>query len=196
MMENKKLIIITLLVIIIGGIVLISFYISKPKQIIPSAPNAGTTPDVTISTDKNDYDKGEIINIIVKNGLDKPILYFSGGDRFWGIEYFKDDKWINPAYESDGGFQLTEENLEDNCYVTLYERMPPSELKSQSSISSQWNQKICPFGTGSPAEPRTVRYIDNGQYRLVLNYGFEISDDDPYRLLEIKTIYSNTFTIK
>lgn len=193
---RKKLTIITPLVIIVSGIVLISFYISKPKQTTPSTPDTETTPEVTISSDKNDYDKGEIINIVVKNGLDKSILYSSGGDRFWGIEYFKDDKWVNPAYEEGGGFQFTEENIGDNCYVVLYEEMPPSELTPQSIISNQWNQKICPFGTEGPAEAKTVRYIKSGTYRLIFNYGFKISDDNPYGISDFKKVYSNTFIIK
>lgn len=155
-----------------------------------------TTPEVTISTDRNDYDKGEILNIIVKNGLDKSILYSSSGDRFWDIEYFENGIWKKFGYEGREGFQLANENIGDTCYIVLYERMPPTELKSQSSISSQWNQKICFLGTGNPAEPRIVRYIESGKYRLVFNYGFEISENDPFRLSEIKTIYSNTFTIK
>ncbi|MFH1781802.1 MAG: hypothetical protein ABH835_04280, partial [Patescibacteria group bacterium] len=152
--------------------------------------------EITISTDKDQYSKGEIINIIVKNGLDKSVLYSSGGDRFWGIEYFNDNEWIDPGFEEDGGFQLTEENLGDDCYIALYEGMPPVKLESQSNISSQWNQKICPFGSESPAEPRTVKYIGSGKYRLVFNYGFEISENDPYRISDFQKIYSNIFIIE
>lgn len=196
MMTNKKVFTIFIIAIIILGILVLILSISKPKQTTPLTPDIKTTPDVTISTDKNDYNEGEVINIVVKNGLDKSILYSSGGDRFWGIEYFKDDKWINPAYEKGGGFQLTKENIGDNCYIALYEIMPPSELIPQSTISSQWNQKICPFGTEGPAKAKTVRYIESGTYRLIFNYGFEILDDDPYRISDFKKIYSNTFVIE
>lgn len=153
-------------------------------------------PIVTISTDKDNYNQGEVINITVENGLDKRILYSAGGDRFWGIEYFKDDKWVNPNFEESGGFQLAEENLGDDCYIKLRERMPPFQLKSQSNLSHQWNQRICPFGTGSPGKPRTVKYIEGKKYRFIFNYGFEISDDNPFRISDSKTIYSNTFTIE
>lgn len=149
-----------------------------------------------ISVDKTAYDEGEIIKIVVNNNLDTPILYYSGGDRFWGIEYLKDGEWIDPSYEEGGGFQLTDENIGSACYVALYERMPPIELKSGDNISHQWNQKICPFGTASPTESRIVSYIESGQYRLTFNYGFEISDDDPYRLSDFKTVYSDSFTIR
>lgn len=115
--------------------------------------------DVSIATDKMEYKQGETVNIIVNNGLDKPILYYGGGDRFWGIEYFKDDKWINPDYEESGGFQLTEKNIGDACYIALYERSFPEKLALQSNITAQWNQKICPFGIEGPDKPKIVRYI-------------------------------------
>ena len=193
-MTNKK--VFTIAIITIITLVILVFMFPISKQTTPSTQDIKNTPDVTISTDKNDYNKGEIINIIVKNGLDKPILYSSGGDKFWGIEYFKDDMWINPAYEEDGGFQLTEENIGDNCYIALYERMPLSKLIPQSSRSSQWNQIICSFGTEGPSETKTARYIESGTYKLIFNYGFEISDEDPYRISDSKKIYSNTFIIK
>ena len=132
----------------------------------------------------------------MNNKLGTSILYSNGGDRFWGIEYFDNDKWINSAYEEGGGFQLTEKNIGDACYIVLYERTSPVELKSGTSVSHQWIQKICPFGTASPAEPRIVKYIGSGQYRLTFTYGFEISSDDPYKLSGFKTVYSNSFTIK
>ncbi|MEM4181782.1 MAG: hypothetical protein QXX68_01350 [Candidatus Pacearchaeota archaeon] len=169
---------------------MISFYISKSKKITPS------TSEVSISTDKNNYDKGEIINIFVKNGLNKPILYYGGGNRFWGIEYFNGSDWINNTYEKGSGFQLTKGSIGDDCYIILYEREYPSEIKSQDSLWTQWNQKICPFETEDLAKPRSVRYIERGLYRLIFHYGFEISQDAPFKILNVKTIYSNNFTIK
>lgn len=196
MTSNKKLIIIILLGIVIIGIGLLISYISRPKQIVPPISDKSNKSGVIISTDKTECNKGEIIKIVVNNKLNTPILYYSGGGRFWGIEYFKDDKWTDPSYKEGGGFQLTEEKIGDTCNIAFYERMPPTELKSESSLSSQWSQKICPFGTTGPAEPRIVRYIESGQYRLTFIYGFEISSEDPYKIKDQKTIYSNEFTIK
>jgi hypothetical protein len=195
MIIKNKIILTSSIIIIAIGLIVISLYISKPKNSIPSTPNTQTKSMIAISTDKNQYSEGEIIDIVVKNGLDKSVLYSRGGDRFWGIEYFKNNEWVDPGFEEGGGFQLTEESLGYDCYMALYERMPPITLESQSSLSAQWNQKICPFGTGSPADPRTVEYIGSGKYRLVFNYGFEISENDPYRISNFKKIYSNVFTI-
>ncbi len=196
MTRNKKLIIAILSGIIIVGVGITIVNASRPEQITPPISDNSNKSGVIISTDKTEYNKGEIIKIVVNNKLDISILYYSGGDRFWSIEYFKDGKWINPSYENGGGFQLTEKNVGETCYIALYERMPPVELKSGSNLSSQWNQKICPFETTSPAESRTVEYIESGQYRLTFIYGFEISSDDQYMLSDFQTVYSNSFTIK
>lgn len=193
MINNRRFISTILLGVVIVGI---GFNSSRSEQITPSASNGSNKSGVIISTDKTEYDKGGIIKIVVRNQFDTSVLYFSGGDRFWGIEYFKDNKWVNPAYEKGGGFQLTEKNVGESCYVALYERMPPVELKSGSTLSGQWNQKICPFGTTGPDEPKTVKYIEKGQYRIVFIYGFKVSSDDPYRLSDFQTVYSNSFTIK
>ena len=197
MVSNKKLVITILSAIVIIGIGLIIFYTSRSKQITPPISDNSNKSGVIISTDKAEYNKGEVIKIVVNNNLDKSILYSSGGDKFWGIENYKENKWLDPGLEAGGGFQLTEENIGDACYyIALYERMPPVELKSGVSISHQWNQKICPLGTASPAEPRIVGYIEGGQYRLTFTHGFKISSDDPYRLSDFQTIYSNSFTIR
>ena len=198
MMTNKKLITIILSAIIVIGIILISLYVSRPKQITstPSYPNIEAKPEVTISTDKNEYTKGEIIDIVVKNGLEKDILYTPGGGRIWGIEYYEGNEWKKFGYEGRAGFQLTDENIGKNCYIALYERGLPITLNLRSGLSANWNQKICPFEKESPSKPSIVRNIESGKYRLVFNYGFEISDDDPFRVSEFKTAYSNAFIIK
>lgn len=151
---------------------------------------------ISVSVDKSEYEQGEIIRIVVNNGSNKSILYSGSGERFWDIEYFKDNKWINPEYEQGGGFQLTEKNTGDDCYIALFERSWPEELSSQLNLTAQWNQKICPFGTEGPDKPKIVRYIESGRYRLAFGYGFEISGNDPFRISEPKTVYSDEFTIK
>lgn len=149
--------------------------------------------EITISTDKTEYEQGEEIKIAVNNGLDKSILYSGWGCRFWDIEYYKNGNWINP----NDGFQLTEENIGNYCLIVLYERTSPEEeLLSQVNLTTEWNQKICPFETEDPDRLKIVRYIESGKYRLVFSYGFEIDSNDEFRISESKKVYSNEFTIK
>lgn len=167
-----------------------------PEKTIPVASGNSNGSGVIISTDKAKYNKGETIKIAVNNKLDTLILYSGGGDRFWSVEYFKDNKWTDSDNEEDGGFQLTEKNIGDACSIALYERTSPIELKTELSLFGVWNQKICPFESMSPDKPRIVRYIESGQYRLAFIYGSGISESDHYRLSGSKTVYSNSFIIE
>lgn len=151
---------------------------------------------VSISTDRYSYNKGGIIDISVKNNLKEVILYNDGGDRFFGIEYYQDDKWIDVSDEDFGGFQLTEKSTGDDCTIAMYERSEPVSLGVSSSVLTEFNRKICPFGLDGPTELKIVKYIDGGIYRLIFDYGYEISENDPYSLLEISTVYSRPFIIK
>lgn len=152
-------------------------------------------PSVTIETDKTEYMQGETIYIAVKNGLNVPILYY-GGERLWGIEYFENNTWKNRDYEKGGGFQLAGGNINDSCYIRLYERMPPDKMDANNTISLTWNQKICPYGEGDPSEANFVSYIGRGRYRLMFYYGFGASSNDSFKIANIITVYSNEFTIK
>lgn len=189
MTNSKKIIAIVLLAAAGAGLF---FYISKSKQIVPSAADRSNNPGVMISADKTEYDKGEAMNITIKNGSADPIFYFGYGDRLWGIEYFKDGEWIDHEW-----FQAAREGDAGNdCYVTFYERMEPVELAAGSDLSRQWNQKICPDSEEAPEKPRTIRYIESGQYRLTFVYGSGADKEDPYNLLDYKTVYSDSFIIK
>jgi hypothetical protein len=195
-MENKRILIISIIGIIIIGIIILLLYISKPNQITPLTQTPITNSEVTISTDKNTYNQGEVISITVNNGLGENILYNSGGDRFWGIEYYEAGEWKKFGYEDRQGFQLADDNIGDDCYIALYELSYPIELQTQSSLKSQWNQKICPFGSKGPDKPRIIQFIEPGKYRFTFSYGFEMYENDPFRILKPNTVYSDTITIK
>jgi hypothetical protein len=191
MANNKKIIAIVLLAAAAIGAGLF-FYISKPKQIVPSAADKSNNPGVAIFTDKTEYDKGEAINITIKNGSADPIFYFGYGDRLWGIEYLKDGEWVDHEW-----FQAAREgDVGGDCYVTFYERMEPVELAAGLDLSRQWDQKICPDSEESPDKPRTVKYIESGKYRLAFVYGPGVDSTDPYKILDYKTVYSDSFIIK
>lgn len=195
---NLSKLLLTVSVIVSFGALIgaVGYLVSHPQQTIIPIINPEIEKEITIVTDKTEYEQGEIIKIVVNNGLDKSILYSNGGGRFWDIEYFADDKWINPDYKEGDGFQLTKKNIGEVCYIALYERSFPEELTSQLNLTAQWNQKICPFGIEGPDKPKIVKYIESGKYRLVFGYGFEISSNDPFKISEPTVVYSNEFTIK
>lgn len=154
----------------------------------PCDPNL--KPEVTISTNSDIYTQGEDIEIKIRNGLNQSIFHLGHGYRNWNIEYFKNNEWKKFGYDDLDGFQIANQKVGEICTITYFERNPPYELESQWNEKSTWNQRICPF------EAKVVRNIGSGKYRLTFNYGFEIDENDPLRIKEINTIYSNNFTIK
>ena len=184
----KFLLIVIVLATIVGGGILAWLWRTEEKTTVITSSTSDKLDDsgVVISTDKAEYGKGEIIEITVENNLKIPIFYSSLGDRFWGITPFK-----------DGFFQLTDGDMGEDCHMRFYERMPPVEVGSGPSISTQWDQKICFFEEFEPFyKPGIVKYIESGQYRIVFDYSLELSDEDPFKLLELKSAYSNSFIIK
>ena len=157
---------------------------------------AQTKTGVLISTGKTKYKKGEIINISVSNKLDQSILHYDSQGRFWSMEYFKDGKWANLDYK-DSIYQVSEDEIGNTCSLRLYERGLAAELKSGFNLSDQWEQKICLISdTKSFDTSGIVRYMQSGQYRVTFRYGFEVSKDDSYTILDPKTVYSSSFTIE
>ncbi len=161
------------------------------KTITPSDKSG-----IVFSTGKMEYKKGEIINIVVNNKLGHSILHSDGQGRFWSIEYFTDGKWTNLDYK-DSIYQVSEDIIGNTCSFRLYERALPEELKSGDNLSDHWEQKICLISNTTNLEtPGIVRYIASGQYRFTFRYGFEVSKDNSDTISDLKTVYSNSFTIK
>jgi len=165
----------------------------------------------TISTDKIEYERGDIITITVRNKSDKPIWYveFTPDIPFWGIKKFKDDKWQGLFYtEYYGNFRLpVEKDGKEVCHIKYYERPigQVAKLEPNSEFSSQWNQKICPFKMESQGQPFEPVFIEKGRYRLVFGYGLSIKElenpeEEPWKmnpyLTDVNTTYSNEFIIK
>ncbi len=158
--------------------------------VCPKLPaNPQSFSEVMIYLEKNEYQKGEVININVKNGLDRDILYYSGGDRDWSLEYFNGQGW-----EEKDQFQIVSEDVGEECYIIMYEQVPPITLESGANFSSTWNQNICPYG--NVVDSQNVEHIGEGEYRFVFNYGHTLFETDEYSIKERETVYSNVFVIK
>jgi hypothetical protein len=190
-MVNKKSVYWLLFVAVV--IVAVGLFMSLGG--LPPEEKTSSTEPVTISTDKTEYSRGEVIQILVKNKMSRPIFYTEWG-IFWGLEYLKDGNWTYPVYNGSQRFQVTYAEVGDRCSIAIFERPMPSELKAGANLSSEWNQKNCPSGSDwSPEKITLARYVESGRYRLVFGYGLKISEDDPFVIEETKTIYSDTFTI-
>lgn len=125
--------------------------------------------DVTITTDKTEYEQGETLNITVRNGLDKSIWYIKVTclPSCCSLHRWENNKW---------------ENLGDPT-PCIQLPLPPGttlesdELKPGESISKQWDTM---YGEFAKSE----------RYRFSFHYGLS---EDTYTE---KTVYSPEFTIK
>ena len=159
---------------------------------------------VTITVDKTDCMQGDMVNITVKNNLDKSIWDFGpcGDKPFWKLHKLEGGKWREMMFsfpdiiEKDIGGDRAYIEV---CDLIVCEIPEPVELKSNSEIGYEWSlgKSICEWPLSPIGMPETApKKIEPGTYRLSLSYGLTVSDEDPFKVLNISTIYSNEFTIK
>ena len=183
-MKKKQVIIFFVIgLLVLFGIFLVFYFSDYNKDNIDG---------VKIYTDKEAYSQGETINITVENNLDKKIFYnVIGGIGFWYIEVFENQEW-----KESKGFQSTDKDIGEECFIALYERAYPSELLPGSSVSDSWNQKKCLFGATGPSKSKNVTILDKGRYRLFFVYGFNISEEDSFKIENYTKAYSNEFIVE
>jgi hypothetical protein len=201
-----------ILIFLIVFIILTGFFTVKWSQIKEElreetiengGGNREREAEVIITTDKREYEQAEIIEISVKNNLDRSIWYRRQGPSeippFWKLEKFEENKWEIVYFY----LPLWEEEKEI-CIIRFHEAPTwyIDELKANSEISHQWNQKICPFDRGDRFEPELIQ---KGRYRFIFKFGLRKihlpkPKEEPWKgeedLTDIKIIYSNEFTIK
>jgi hypothetical protein len=195
-MSNKILIL--ALVVALTTIAAIAYITLKQGEEVDTeqveGPSVGPSKDVIITTDKTEYERGETIKITVRNGLNKSIWYIDGPIpplAFWNLERFVSNTWKDIGYEYSDQLPVIEEGREV-CRIFLFEVLDLAELKPNSEISHEWNQKICLFDR----EPFEPKLIDKGHYRFTFTYGLGKSSEDPQEIVDKRTIYSNEFLIR
>lgn len=130
-----------------------------------------TVKEVTITTDKTEYEQGETIEITVKNALDKDIVYITTCIvEPYRVQNFLNDKWLD----------FVEIESSPRC-LAKEPQFTYEKVKAGQSVEFSWDQKrILPdFGWAS-----------SGRYRVLFSYKESETSE------ELKTIYSNEFTIK
>lgn len=161
--------------------------------------NYFTQNQVTITTDKTEYEQGEIIKITVKNNLDKSIWDFGncGGKRWWGVQKFENNSWEDVLFskpdiieEEIGGYRA----YKQTCDFIVCEKEENSELKPNTEINDEWSlTATCEWPLQPIGVPKTnPKNIEEGTYRVFITYG--LAKD--FNSSEAEIIYSNEFTIK
>ena len=186
----------------IGSGLIAGFFIISLVLILWLSNGTSTPPSILMATDKTHYDQGETIKLEVTNNLDSSVWYIDYPQYdlvFWGIEKAQDDVWRHLEFRLpviEGGVEV--------CRLILYERPVGdlTEMKPNSALLYQWNQKICLFETvTAPSEPGM---LEQGRYRFALTYSlYTVKSGDtetepwkrPIELGETKIVYSNEFVV-
>lgn len=170
------IIIILLIAILAGGILAWQWEIVPEYEVLQLEIPPKPEKKVTITTDKTEYEQGELIKITIRNDLSESI--FSHTDVFC-IEYIE-------RKTSEGNW----EKLFAQCQYPhcLYKIGGPKEIKPGQSVTFEWEPLIYVNGT-----PDTVQ-MSPGIYRLKILY--QIRKGPISERWEWKTIYSDEFTIK
>lgn len=147
-----------------------------------------TADEVTITTDKTEYEQGEIVRIIIKNNSDEKIFAYLEGGEFrefplcWlKLERFENGKWVSiegsPCLYCPCGAM---------CEIPGVIYLRPGEIRE-----GEWDQGI--RWCEKNIEKR--KNVSFGKYRLMFNY-HEYKEGQWVSEREWKTIYSNAFMIK
>jgi|GEM_PF-3286677 len=134
-------------------------------------PEIQSEEQVTIATDKTEYEQGEIVKIIVKNNMDKPIWYYD---------------WC--TYKCDDVLCL----CGDSFFIEKKGEGKYKAYYSSDSIGVEHMSKLIELKPGSKRiyQLELVKFSE-GTYRLGMYYGFSKN----VSFSEGTIIYSNEFTI-
>jgi len=136
-------------------------------------PTPTPTQEVTIATDKTEYEQGEIIKITVNNTSDKPIWYIKETcpPSCCNLYRWEENQWKNLNAPMPCNYLIPPPPGKSYS-------IEPDELKPMGSISKQWDMML------------EGKISESGKYRFSFYYG---SSKDNYTE---KTVYSNEFTIR
>lgn len=176
---NKKISFPIAITIIVACAVLTSLIVWQ-CGFIPGIGPSGSLPrpsakEVTITTDKTEYEQGGTIEITLKNNLKESIFsHIGSGTPVFCIEYIE-RKTPAGVWE-----KLFAQCQYPHC---MYEIDASAEIRSGQSVALEWEPLIFVNGTSETIQ------AGPGQYRLSILY-------EDYQKTEWRSIYSNEFTIK
>ena len=152
----------------------------KNKPVKVSQPQVSVKPEqklsdkIIVTTDKIEYEKGDIVEITIKNNLGQSIGYWDYSGQFApssDVQIFLNGKW-----KSIDGKSICE--CKSNCATYANGWV---ELKSKATITDSWDTK----------EDCTGKSVDDGTYRVRFHYSLDLTSQGNF-----SDVYSKEFTIK
>jgi flagellin-like protein len=160
--------------------------LKEPKTIYSNEFTIKEKPEVTIITDKREYEQGEVVKVIIKNFLEEPIVLINNYP-FVFFEKFKNGKWIEVK------------DKQERCPLEPILEIPPFRIV-KDNYEYTWLAKI-KMKCDKDGKP-IYENMPPGLYRAKATFLPESVYESVYMKKEEKnrqkekTIYSNEFTIK
>lgn len=144
--------------------------VCNQNYVRPKCEKTQIFTEVVITTDKREYEQGEIVKIAVRNNLNE-MIYLVSCDSYY------------PEMKQNGAWRRT---FRKECDSILIE----------DEINSEEIKILQECETGPEEEPFLPWKFYPAAYRVVLRYYLGCIDKDPSHCLNYKIIYSNEFRIK
>ena len=145
---------------------------------------------VTINTDKTEYEQGEIVKTTTFNGLEF-FIYADSWKGGWRVLQYKNEQWdeIFNGRQRTLPICLCEEYPDGNCPLWEAPQEKFDEFKPSETVIWSWDQKIL-----QETDKGCYKQIDAspGTYKVEFRHFYTL---DPNKR-EWKKVYSNEFTIK
>jgi hypothetical protein len=139
------------------------------KNIERTSNGEEVVPEITITIDKTEYKKGEVVQVVVKNDSNKTVWYNARTcpPFCYALQKLENGEWLNVSIAINVNFDLP---------------VSPSELEPGRELSREWDMSIIKNGTRHIAE--------TGNYRLCFYFGL---NKDSYTK---EIAYSKEFVVR
>ena len=125
---------------------------------------------VTITTDKTEYEQGDMVTVVVTNRKEVSILCSSFPFMLYR---YKDDRWEIFLYPWREGFNEPQVEV-----VSPFKEIEPGLTRMEANISRDFNDLV------------DTKWMTSGRYKIEFQYTLDPDKE------ELEIIFSNAFTIK
>ena len=179
---------VVILIIVVIILIIIWYFFWRAIEPINQNTNQPVNKDVTIKTDKTEYQRGEEVKITITNNTDQEIYFrlgFIEPFTSFYLEQYKNGKW-DTYRDAYGAAELP------------IDYTPNSWLKEATIVKPNEKYEHSWYGGKGEYQEQKIELVDPGKYRIKLGYYYKQSNEinwEEFNSLKQST-YSNEFTLE